>query len=146
MGFAKTFMVGRTTREIELRYTANKKTAVATFDLAVDLGFGNRKSSNYFRMKAFGQTAENLNKYVRKGVKLEIECEAHVESYENKEGKRVYNTVFYVQKFEFAESRAAQQESNHAKKETGVEDSTPVQIDQPWMSVPDGIEGELPFL
>lgn len=142
MGFAKAFLVGRTTREIDLRYTSTKKMAIATFDLAVTLGFGTKKTSNYFRIKAFGAVAENLSKYVHKGMKLELECEAHTESYETKDGKKVSNTVFYVQKWEFAESKSSQQEH----KEEPKTEPAPAPVNQPWMTVPDGIESELPFV
>lgn len=144
MGFAKAFLVGRTTREIDLRYTSTKKMAIATFDLAVTLGFGKNKTSNYFKIKAFGAVAENLSKYVRKGMKLELDCEAHTESYENKDGKKISNTFFYVQKWEFAESKASQQE--HKEEPRTEPDPTPAPVNQPWMTVPDGIESELPFV
>lgn len=67
-------LVGRLTRDPELRRTANG-TAVTSFSLAID-NRGARdgeKSTSFFNIVCWNQTAENVAKYVRKGSLVGVE-------------------------------------------------------------------------
>lgn len=59
----KVFLIGRMTKDSELRYTAQGK-AVATFTLAVNR---NKEQTDFIRITAFGKTAENTANYTQKG-------------------------------------------------------------------------------
>ena len=135
----KCFFVGRTTRDIELRYTQANNTAVAKFSIATDSGYGENKKTNFFNMTAWGKTAETLEKYAPKGTKLILECQAVQNQYTDKNGNKVNTVDFTVLNFEFAESKNASQQSTQSRPEP-----MPSSGDG-FMNIPDGIDEELPF-
>ena len=108
----KCIFVGRTTRDVELRYTQSANPlAVGITSIAVESGYGDKKKTSFFNISAFGKTAETMDKFVKKGTKIILECEAAQNEYTDREGKKQNTVSFIVKSFEFAESKAA---SNNA--------------------------------
>lgn len=103
----KVILTGRTTKEIDLRYTQSRK-AVTSFTLAVD-----RRSkddgADFISCVAWGNTAEAMSKYVRKGNKIAVSGHIATRSYE-KNGQKVYVTEVVADEVEFLEKR--EQKSN----------------------------------
>ena len=66
--------IGRLCNEPEIRYTAQKNEACANFRIAVDRKFKTegRPDSDFFNCSAFGKTAEFVEKYIRKGMKVGV--------------------------------------------------------------------------
>ena len=62
-------LIGRLTRDPEVRYTANTQMAVATFTIAIDrpVRAGGEKQTDFPRITVFGKQAENCEKYLFKG-------------------------------------------------------------------------------
>lgn len=84
--------VGRTTKDVEARYTASDNPmAIASFTIAVDKGFGDKKKTNFIPVTAFGKTAEFLERNLLKGKLVAVQGEYNTGSYE-KDGKKVYTT------------------------------------------------------
>ena len=123
---------GRTTKDIELRYTQDHM-AIGTFTLAVDSGYGENKKTSFFDCTAFKGTAESMEKYVRKGSKIIIQAEARQNVYEDRDGKKRSSVNFIVNNWEFAESKSSSAPAAAPQANT----------DQ-FMSIPDGLD-ELPF-
>ncbi len=136
----KCFFVGRTTRDIELRYTQANNTALAKFSIATDSGYGDNKKTNFFNMTAWGKTAETLEKYAPKGTKLALECQAVQNQYTDKNGNRVNTVDFTVLSFEFAESKNASQQNTQSRPE-----HMPQSDSEGFMTIPPDMENELPF-
>lgn len=134
----KCLFVGRLTKDPEIRYTQEKNTAVANFSIATNSGYGNNKKTNFFNMTAWGKTAEVLEKYARKGTKLILDCQAVQNQYTDKNGNNVNTVNFTVLNFEFAESKAAQEQNNQPN-------TMPMTDIDGFMNIPDGIEDDLPF-
>ena len=130
----KCYFTARTTKDLEIRYTTNN-TAVAKGSIAVDTGYGDNKQTSFFNMTAWGKTAESMEKLVKKGTKVILECEARQNSYTDKNGNKVNAVDFTVLSWEFAESKNAN--STPAPAPKVVEDK--------WMDIPEGIDMELPF-
>lgn len=110
--------IGRTTKDIELRQTANGK-AVGTFTLAVKRDYKNQNGeyeSDFINCVAYGQTAETLAKYVGKGNQIGISAKVHTRNYENQQGQRVYVTEFIVNSLTFVESKSNNQQSNNTQQ------------------------------
>lgn len=87
-------LIGRVTKDIELRYTQNQK-AVARFTLAVD----RRKSdddADFISCIAWNKTAEIMEKYVHKGDQVGVSGHIRTGSYE-KDGHKVYTTDVIVE-------------------------------------------------
>ena len=104
----KCIFVGRTTRDVELRYTqsANPLAAGRT-SIAVESGYGDKKKTSFFNISAFGEKAETMGRFVKKGTKIILECEAVQNEYTDREGKKQNRVSFIVKFFEFAESKVA---------------------------------------
>ena len=131
---------GRTTKDIELRYIQDNM-AVAKFSLAVDNGYGENKKTSFFDMTAFKGTAESMGKLISKGQKIMVQCEAQQNEWQDKDGNRRTSVNFIVRSWEFAESKNAQ---NGNAAPTTPTAATSTRTDG-FMSIPDGIDDELPF-
>lgn len=108
----KVLLVGRLTKEPSVRYTSGSQaTAVAKFALAVErkIKIKDQPTADFLNCVAFGKSAEALEKYVKKGMKVGIEGHIQTGSYTDKEGKRVYTTDVVVEAWEFCESKSGTQ-------------------------------------
>ena len=134
----KVILIGRCTRDPEVRYSQGENaTAVARYTLAVDRQFkrDGDQSADFINCIAFGKRGELAEKYLRKGTKIAVVGRIQTGSYTNKDGQKVYTTDVIVDEHEFVESKASQQNGG---------DSAPVSSDG-FMSIPDGVDAELPF-
>lgn len=134
---------GRVCKDIELRYTANQM-AIARFSIAVNRQYQNQdKKADFLNMTAFSKTAENIERFFRKGSRIVVRCHAQQEEYTNKDGQKVNTVGFIVDSFSFVDTRAeggitANQNPNPAPE--------PTPQGEDWMSVPDNLDDEsLPF-
>ena len=112
-------LCGRLTRDTEIRYASLKNMAIARFTLAVDRRFKQegQPTADFINCVAFGKTAEFLEKYGHKGVKLIVEGRIQTGSFKNKDGQTVYTTDVMVESVEFAESKAiAETNTGYAPK------------------------------
>ncbi len=79
-------LIGRLTRDPELRYIPESQNAVATFTLAVDRPFAKEKQADFIRITVFGKQAENCERFMTKGSMAAIQGRLQTGSYKNKEG------------------------------------------------------------
>ena len=129
---------GRPTRDPEIRYTEGAQPmAVARYTLAVDRKYKKEggQQADFLSIVAFGKTAEFVEKYIKKGIKVIVECHAQSGSYTNKNGNKVYYTEFVADAHEFCESK--ENNNDHAGGQQVDSDG--------FMNIPDGLDEELPF-
>lgn len=84
---------GRPTKDPEIRYTEGAQpTAIARYTLAVDRRYKKEggQQADFLSIVAFGKTAEFVERYIRKGIKIIVECHAQSGSYTNKDGNKVH--------------------------------------------------------
>ncbi len=132
-------LLGRLTRDPDVRYSDGGST-IARFTIAVDRRFKQEggDTADFINCIAFGKTAEFIEKYFFKGVKIALNGRIQTGSYTNKDGVKVYTTDVVVENVEFAESKSSNTgNSNPAPAPTGAGDG--------FMNIPDGIDEELPF-
>jgi len=98
----KVVLIGRLTRDPELKYTQSEK-AVTSFSLAVTRPY-NKDESDFINCTAWGKTAEIISQYVRKGHKLAVAGAITTGNYE-KDGKTLYTTSVTVDSIEFLEKK-----------------------------------------
>ena len=142
----KVILMGRLTRDPEVRYSAGENSlAIARFTLAVDRrrNRDGEQSADFISCVAFGKAAEHAEKYYHKGIKIAVTGRIQTGSYTNKDGVKVYTTEVVVEEQEFAESKSASGQSS--QNQTGQPTPNPETDADGFMSVPDGIEDELPF-
>jgi len=80
-------LIGRLTRDPELRYTANNF-PVCTFSVAIDRRGKEEKKTNYIPVKVLGKAAENCGKYLAKGRLVGVSGQIETDSYIDKEGNK----------------------------------------------------------
>lgn len=102
-------MCGRLTKDPEVRYTTgDSPKAVARWSLAVDRQYKGRDGkteADFFNCVAFGKTAEHLEKYWRKGMKMLLEGRLQNDDYTNRDGQKVRNVQIVVDQVEFVEKK-----------------------------------------
>lgn len=138
-------LTGRFTRDPDVRYTESG-TSIARFTLAVDRRFKqeNGPQADFVGCIAFGKTAEFVEKYFFKGMKMELSGRIQTGSYVNKDGVTVYTTDVVAEAVGFAESKAATQGHSAADNQQGGGFGSP--DSDGFMNIPEGvIDEELPF-
>ena len=146
----KVIMMGRLTRDPEVRYGGANNNAVARFSIAVDRRFkrDGEPDADFFNCVAFGRTGEFVEKYLKKGTKIVIDGEIRNNNYTNKDGQKVYGMDIVANTIEFAESKtSAQNYQENASSAAGSQSAPAPTADagDGFMNIPDGIEDELPF-
>lgn len=154
----KAILMGRLTRNPDIRYTQGEKPmCIARYTLAVDRRFkrDGEQEADFISCVAFGRQAEFAEKYLQKGTKVVISGRIQTGSYTNREGARVYTTDIVVEEQDFAESKASaagsEPESKTAAAESAPKQKEETAANQPplqdgFMTIPEGIEDELPFI
>ena len=131
---------GRTGAEIELKQTQSG-TSYARFSIAVQTGFGDNKRTSWLPCTAWGKLAESMAKWVGKGTAILVTCEAIENKYTDKNGNNRRSIEFTVKEWEFAGSK----KDNEVQEKQAASNQTLNTGDDDFMSVPEGIDEELPF-
>lgn len=95
-------LLGRLTKDVECKYTQSQM-AVARFSVALDRGKdkdGNSRGADFPNCVAFGRTAENLEKFSGKGLRVSIIGHLQTGSYD-KDGQKHYSTDVIADRVEF---------------------------------------------
>ena len=151
----KVILMGRLTRDPDIRYSqGERQMAIARYTLAVD----RRRSSNangentadFIQCVAFDRAAEFAEKYFHQGIKIAVVGHLQTGSYTNRDGQKVYTTEVIIEDQEFAESKAASASSSSAPLPAGgpapsSADAGAAPAGDGFMSIPDGVDDELPF-
>ncbi len=142
----KVILMGRLTKDPDVRYSQGETaTAIARYSLAVDRRFAsrndNQQTADFISIVAFGKAGEFAEKYLKKGTKVVVTGRIQTGSYTNKDGQKVYTTDVVAEDQEFAESKNASGSQSTAPSE----DVAPSASADGFMSIPDGIDEELPF-
>ena len=133
-------LMGRLCADPEVRYSQNEnQTAVARYRLAVDRRFKREgdQTADFIPCVAFGKAAQFAEYYLHRGTKIIITGRIQTGSYTNKDGQKVYTTDVVVEDQEFAESKGASSGNGGTAPQAADPDG--------FMSLPDGIDEELPF-
>lgn len=120
-------MIGRLVKDPEVRYTTGEKsTAVAKWSIAVDRRFKKEggQEADFFDCTAFGKTAEHLEKYWHKGMKMALVGRLEQSVWKDKDGKNRSSVGITVEEVEFCEKKGETQEAPKAQ------DFAPVQEDE----------------
>lgn len=123
----KVFLVGRLTRDFDLRYGANN-TAVARTSIAVDRQFSTQngeREADFINIVAFGNRAETMKKYLTKGSQIAISGRIQTGSYDASDGRKIYTTDVVIDEFQFLDSRASRQMESTDTNVNSNNDVTP---------------------
>lgn len=130
----KAFLIGNLTRDPELTQTTNG-IVVCRFSIAVQREFTNsegERDADFFNIVAWRTTAENCNKYLKKGSKVAVMGAIQNRSYDAQDGTKRYVTEIVADKVEFVGARASGNDSEEREEVSKLE---PIKDD----------DGDLPF-
>lgn len=120
-------LVGRLTKDVELRYTTKKVKAVGTFILAVDRDLkksAGERVTDFIPVVTWGKTAEFAGKYFAKGQRIALQGSIHTRTWEDDDKNKHYVTEVVADKLFFADSRQKDQDEADTKEEFEItEDS-----------------------
>lgn len=125
----KVVLVGRLTKDPELRYAAGSDTAVCKFTLAVNRM--KKDEADFINCVAFNKTAELIAQYFVKGRQIAIAGHIQTGSYLKDDGAKVYTTDVVVESFDFIDSNSSNR--NNTSNSSMDDDFTPVD------------DGDMPF-
>lgn len=138
-------LVGRLTKDPDLRYTANG-TGVATFTLAVNRNFTNQsgnREADFINCVIWRKSAETLANYARKGTLLGVTGRIQTRNYDNQQGQRVYVTEVVAENFQLLEPRSESEQSQTTNHQRNV--SSDLSSDPFSGSSIDISDSDLPF-
>lgn len=102
-------LIGRMTREADVRYSAQTNMAVARFSLAVDRQ-SKDKQADFPNIIAFGKTAEIIERYTHKGSQIAVQGRIQTGSYQNKDGATVYTTDVVADRIKLLDKKENREE------------------------------------
>lgn len=137
--FNKVMLIGRLTRNVELRYTQSGKPC-ASFSIAINRPYSTngQKETDFINIVAWDKLAENVNKYTSKGCLVGIEGRLQTRSFEGSDGKRKAITEVLASNIQFLEKKEEKHEEerqiNDPFEEFGekIENDLPVEENLPW--------------
>ena len=96
----KVILIGRLTKDPELRYAAGSGTAVCRFTVAINRQF-KKDETDFINCVAFGKTGETITQYLTKGRQIAVTGSIRTGSYDAQDGTKRYTTDVAVESFEF---------------------------------------------
>lgn len=110
----KVFLIGRLTKDPELRYTSTN-TAAASFTIAVNRNFTNQngeREADFINIVVWRKQAENVKQYLTKGSQVAIDGRIQTRSYDAQDGSKRYVTEVVADNVQFLDSRSASSNSS----------------------------------
>ena len=104
----KVILMGRLTRDPEVRYTSTNNTLVASFSLAVNRRFvrpGEERQADFFNIVAWSKVGEFCSKYFKKGQQVGIIGRLQTRTWDDEQGQKHYVTEVIAEETYFADSK-----------------------------------------
>ena len=101
-------LMGRLTRDPEVRYTQTNNTLVCNYSLAVNRRFarqGEERQADFFNIVAWGKTGEFCSKYFKKGQQVGVIGRLQTRNWDDENGQKHYATEVVAEDVYFADSR-----------------------------------------
>ena len=125
----KVFLIGRLTRDPELRYTSSNL-PVATFSLAVNRNFTSQsgeREADFINIVVWRKQAENVKNYLSQGSQVAIDGRLQTRTYDGEDGKKRYITEVIADNVQFLDSKGNR---DSLAQNSNVADVTPSSFSQ----------------
>lgn len=116
-------LIGRLTRDPELRYLAGSGTPVANFAIAVDREFSKegKKETDFIDIQVWGKSAENCANYLGKGSLVAIQGALRIDTYQNQAGENRKIARVNANRVQFLDSKNKSSEGHNKQFEPSFE-------------------------
>lgn len=104
----KVSLIGRLTKDPEVRYTQTNNTLVANFTLAVNRRFAKETDeikADFIPIIAWSKTGEFCSKYFKKGQQVGIVGRIQTRNWDDEQGVKHYATEVIAEEVYFADSK-----------------------------------------
>ena len=141
----KVVLLGRLTKDPELRYAAGSGTAVCRFTVAINRQF-KKDETDFINCVAFGKTGETITQYLTKGRQIAVTGSIRTGSYDAQDGTKRYTTDVAVESFEFIGSNTSEGNNNSYSRNSDNAWGTPVESpDMGFEDMTPVDDGDMPF-
>lgn len=133
----KVVLIGRLTKDPELRFTPGTGMAVSTFSIAVDRRTPNKdgvRETDFIPIVVWGKQGESVANYMSKGRLIGISGRIQTRNYEGKDGIRRYVTEIVADEVQYL---------NYKNNSTATNDNNNANYDDIWSNPVD--DDEIPF-
>ena len=142
----KAILMGRLTRDPELRHT-NSGTAVCSFSVAIDNGYGENRRTDFINCVAWSKTAEFVTNYFSKGKMIIVEGRIQSRSWDDPNGGKRYATEVVAENVSFGETKKNSEGSGASGNYGGgygnaSDDFMPPVPPAPPLSMPNSMESD----
>ena len=113
----KVILMGRLTKDPEVRYTQTNNTLVASFSLAVNRRFakqGEERQADFINIVAWSKTGEFCSKYFKKGQQVGVIGRIQTRTWDDENNVKHYITEVVAEEAYFADSKRESDGSNFA--------------------------------
>lgn len=113
----KAILIGRLTKDPEMRYTTTNNVPVCSFTLAIDRRFarqGEERQTDFIPIVAWNKSAEFCSKYFSKGMQVAVCGRIQTRTWDDAEGKKHYMTEVVADEVHFADSKRSDREQQPA--------------------------------
>ena len=110
----KSILLGRLTKNPEIRYTQTNNTKIATFTLAINRRFakeGEERQADFINIIAYSKLADFAEKYLKQGLQICISGRLQTRNWEDNNGQKRYATEVIAEEIYFADSPKKADES-----------------------------------
>lgn len=103
----KVILIGRLTKDPEVRYTTNENKMVCTFNIAVPKTHKKDSKADFFKVVAWEKLAEICSNYLEKGRKITVEGKINIRYWEDENGIKRQSVEVVGKSIYFVESKKA---------------------------------------
>jgi len=130
--FNETSVAGMVCRDVELKFTGSG-TAVASWSMATNRKRGENETTTWWKIVAFGKTAELAGEYLKKGSNVHVTGETELEEWTDRDGNKRQTLTLNVNSLRFLDSKGDNGEStSHAEAPLRKPEPTPTDGDIPF--------------
>ena len=117
-------LIGRLTRDVDLRYTSGTQMAIARFSVAIDRPKkpDGEKQTDFPNVVVFGKQAENCERFLGKGRLVGVQGRIQTGKYQNRDGVTVYTTEVVASNVEFLGWGESDTQKKDGQREPSVPD------------------------
>ncbi len=123
----KTILLGRLTKDPDIRFSQSTNTKVAVFTLAVNRKYvkqGEERQADFISIVAYSKLADFIETHLKQGIQICVSGRIQTRNYEDSNGNKRYVTEVIAEEIDFADSFKNNKEIEEDKNDTVKETST----------------------